>query len=191
MKKNVFLVLLSVGAFICSVFNPATANDAIAFLNSNSIKVQSDHNEMEFTGENPVNEKIISAGEKSDDWKYYAKVNSLYFGKFDWLFCIGDASKYNSISERFYELEEEGGYLLKPCNISIHIDYRYFDGEKQYRMYNNKPRGGGYVFFSLNPYKTIEYVIDNNNRPNFREKDVRSYSHVAEVDGALYFIKMF
>ena len=166
------------------MFNPGTANGADVFLSCGSTIMKYDHNEMEIIGEHPVNGKAISAGEISDGWKYYAKVNSLFFGEFDWLACIGDASKYYSISERFYELEEEGGYLLKPRNVSIHIDYRYFDGEKQYRISNGKE------FFSLNPYKTIEYVIDNNNCPNFREKDVRSYSHVAEVDGSLYFIKM-
>lgn len=184
MKKNIFLVLLSVGTFICGVFNTAIANDETAFLKSTSINVQCDHKEMDFMVEHPTCGKVVSTIGNSTEWKYYAKVNSLYFGKFDWLVCIGDASKYYSISERFYELEEEGGYLLKPCNVSVHIDYRYFNGEKQYRMSN------GREFFSLNPYKTIEYVIDNNNRPNFREKDVRSYSHVAEVDGSLYFIKM-
>ena len=46
------------------------------------------------------------------------------------------------------------------------------------------------VNFSLNPHTTIEYVIDNNNRPNMREKDVSNYTHFLEVDGELYFIKM-
>ena len=57
-------------------------------------------------------------------------------------------------------------------------------------MYHDIPRKGRYVNFSLNPHTTIEYVIDNNNRPNIREKDVSKYSHFLEVDGGLYFIKM-
>lgn len=135
--------------------------------------------------------ETITVENRNTEWESYGKVNALWFNAFDWLVCIGDATKYNEISERFYELEDEGGYYNKPLHSSIFIDYRYLDGEKQYRMYHRHrgPRGK-YINFSLNPHNTIEYVVDNNNRPQMKTKDVSSYSHFLEVDGILYFIKV-
>lgn len=162
MKKLItFVIILSIASSLTKIVNPVMAKN-----------------------------KAIIAHNGSSEWKIYGEVNALYFREFDWLACIGDGTKYENISEKFYELEDEGGYLLKPINVSILIYYRYFDGEKQYRMYHNIPRKGRYVNFSLNPHTTIEYVIDNNNRPNMREKDVSNYTHFLEVDGELYFIKM-
>lgn len=162
MKKLItFVIILSVASFLAETFNPAMAKN-----------------------------KAIIAQNESREWKIYGTVNALYFREFDLFACIGDWLKYENISEKFYELEDEGGYLLKPINVSILIYYRYFDGEKQYRMYHDIPNKGRYVNFSLNPHTTIEYVIDNNNRPNMREKDVSNYTHFLEVDGELYFIKM-
>ena len=125
------------------------------------------------------------------DWDYYGKVTALYFGEFNHMVCIGDATKYSNISHKFYELEDEGGYLLKPLHVTISIFYRNFNGEKQYRMINNRPRKDNYLYFSLNPHESIEYVIDNNNRPVMKQKDVSNYSHFVESDGSMYFIKMY
>lgn len=169
MKKLIsFVVIFSVGLFLAETFYPVMAKNRVQ------------RTELE----------SIIAHNGSSEWKIYGEVNALHFRKFDWLYCIGDATKYENISKKFYELEDEGGYLLKPYIVSILIYYRYYDGEKQYRMYYEGNRNRRYVNFSLNPHTTIEYVIDNNNRPNMREKDVSNYTHFLEVDGELYFIKM-
>lgn len=132
-----------------------------------------------------VYEETITIENRTTDWEYYGEVNALVFQEFDSFVCIGDATKYENISEKFYELEDIGGYLLKPHTSSVILFYRYFDGEKQYRIKNSK-----YRYFSLNPHTYIEYVIDNNNSPSMRKRDVSNYSHFTESDGDFYFIKM-
>ena len=124
----------------------------------------------------------------NSDWEYYGQVTALYFGEFDYLACIGDALKYQNISHKFYELEDEGGYLLKPQHVTISLFYRYVNGEKQYRMSAIRTK---YAYFSLNPYESIEYVIDSNNRPVMKEKDVSNFTHFVENEGDMYFIKVY
>ena len=73
MKKIiVFLVVLSVGVFLIGTFNPIMARD------------------------------IIHSENRTTEWKYYGTVNALKLGEFDWLACIGDVTKYESVSEKFY-----------------------------------------------------------------------------------------
>lgn len=129
-------------------------------------------------------EETITVEDKNTDWEVLGSVNSLCFQPFDWQICTdGD---YLNPHGRFYELEEEGGYFLKPYTESCYVQYRYIDGEKQYRMNGST----GWVDFSRNPYSSLEYVVDNNNRPVMRSRDVENYTHYAEDSGFLYFIKM-
>ena len=71
----------------------------------------------------------------------------MYFGEFDHMICVGDATKYSNISHKFYELEDEGGYFLRPQYITIPLFYRHFNGEKQYRMINNIPKKDKSLYF--------------------------------------------
>ena len=129
-------------------------------------------------------EETVTYETRNTAWEDYGDVQVLIFEPFDWLYCIEDAAKYYSISEKFYELEDEGGHYLKPYTDVMSIQYRYIDGERQYRKW---PSG---FSFSANPHTSIEYIVDNNNRPVFKSKDVSRYTHVAQDDDHLYFIKM-
>lgn len=129
-------------------------------------------------------EETITVENKNTDWEKLGNVNSLCFQPFDWHVCTG--GDYLNPHERFYELEEEGGYFLKPYTESCYVEYRYADGEKRYRMKLFE----GWAEFSLNSYSSLEYVVDSNNRPVIRSKNVENYTHYAEYDGFLYFVKM-
>ena len=168
---------MNIAMLSCSKSNRTVSSNNSETISENTIKQISNEDK-----------EIVES--RTTEWKMYGEVTALCFPEFDWLACIGDGLKYENISKKFYELEDEGGYLLKPINVSILIYFRYIDGEKQYRMYNDNPKRGGYVNFSLNPHTTIEYVIDNNNYPKIKEIDVSNYSHFLEVDETLYFIKM-
>lgn len=132
----------------------------------------------------------IIAQNNSNQWTFYGKVYALYFRPYAWHTCIGDCCKYDysgGINKKFFDLEDENEHLLKPINESITIYYKQFNEEKRYRMYI----GGEWVYFSLNPHTTIEYIVDNNNHPTIKEKDVSNYTHFLEWGHALYFIKMY
>lgn len=131
-------------------------------------------------------EETVTYETRNTAWEDYGDVQALIFLPFDYCACIGDLSKYYSISERFFELEEEGGHYLKPYTEVIDLEYRYIDGERQYRY----RYGSRTVYFSINPHMSMEYVVDNNNRPSFKNKDVSKYTHVAQDGDDLYFIKM-
>ena len=173
MKNNLIFLLLTISLLIDGFYNPITANNIASQTKLVNEITLSDYNK--------------AAKEQTTEWRNYGRVNALVFGGFDWLACIGDALKYDRISERFFELEEEGGHLGKPHTYTIDIQYRYINGDIQYRMSTHK----GYAYFSLNPHTTIEYIIDNNNYPASRKKDVSNYSHFAiAYEDCLYFIKM-
>lgn len=146
---------------------------------NNANKEATDYEDYSYT-------ETITVENRNTEWKSYGKVNALFFRHFDWLVCIRDATKYYAINKRFIELENEGGYYNKPSHSSIFIDYRYLDGEKQYRMFDSR----ACINFSINPHNIIEYVVDNNNSPQMETKDVSSYSHFLEFNGDLYFIKV-
>lgn len=170
MKK----VLLSIGVFICGIFNYTYALE----------------------GTNNVSSETESMQYLTTEWKYYGEVVALCFDKYYWFDCVDSNAYYeDGVNDRFIELEEEGGYLLKPYTTTVGLEYRYIDGEKQYRMEGDRNNGyvykkQTYAYFSLNPYSSIKYVIDSNNRPVFRYKSVGSYSHFVDDYGYYYFIKM-
>lgn len=134
--------------------------------------------------------ETITVENRNTEWEDIGEVNALKFGRFDWLYCVGDVGKYeDGISDEFYELEDEGGHLLKPYNASYRVQYKYIDGEKCYRICDDHLGPNYKLNLSLNPHTTIDYIVDVNNRPRTRTKDVSSYTHFAEQDGDLYFFK--
>lgn len=141
-------------------------------------------------------EGIISIASNSSQWKDYGKVTILAFQKYNALDCIGDNFWTGSISDRFYELENEDGHLLKPDVHTVDMQYRYIDGERQYRMQGSLFGGDiyetqVYIYYSPNPYTIMDYVVYSNNRPSIRKKNVSSYSHFAEYKGSMYFMMVY
>lgn len=175
MKKTILVTALYIAVLLCGAFYSATAK-CLIFENASECDTMQG---------------------RSTEWRNYGEVTSLCFNKYDATECAySDPAALNySISDKFWELENAEGYLLKPYTVSIDIEYRYIDGEKQFRTTGDKRNGDiykkqTYVYFSLNPYSSVEYVINSNNRPSMRKRDVSAYSHFVDDNGDFYFIKM-